>query len=132
MRRSVRTGPGRAAGDERGMATVLGAFVIAGIVVVLGLVAYVGVVVSVRHSAQSGADLAALAAAGALERGADDPCARAREVAAANGVHADGCRVDGRDVVVATSASVRLGLFGMRQSHAVARAGPADQITPVG
>ena len=51
--------------DDEGLASILGAFVVAAIVVVTALVLYTGGAVAARHRAQSAADFAALAGASA-------------------------------------------------------------------
>jgi secretion/DNA translocation related TadE-like protein len=87
--------------------------------------AYVGSAVIARHRAQAAADLAALAAAGRLARGADSACAYAAAVAQAMQAAVGQCAVDELDVVVSVDITVALGRFGVGRAHAVARAGPA-------
>ncbi|GHH39452.1 Rv3654c family TadE-like protein [Streptomyces candidus] len=87
-------------------------------VVFAGVLAMAQVVVA-RHRAGGGADLAALAAAGAWARGEEVACGRAVEVAAAQGVRVVECAVRGE--VADVSAAVSVG------PHAVvvrSRAGP--------
>lgn len=114
--------------DDRGFATVLGAFAIAALVATTIAVSYVGAAVVARHRAQSAADLAALAAAGEQVRGDRDPCATAREIVDEQKTGAQLVRcapVDG-DVVVSTAVPVPLGPFGLRRAEASARAGPVE------
>lgn len=113
-------------GDERGSATVTGAYVIAGITVLVLLVLYVAAAVVARHRAQSAADLSALAAAAQQVVGAEDPCVAARQIAAAQEVSARvvGCSVRGEDMMVGVEVPVSLGPFGIRTATARARAGP--------
>lgn len=85
-----------------------------------------GSAVAARHRAQSAADLAALAAAGALADGAQAACAQALAVAEAMSSTVETCSVTGLDVVVAVDVSVALGRLGMGTARAVARAGPVD------
>ena len=88
---------------------------------ITGAGAYLGSVVVARHRAQAAADLAALAAAGALPSGVAAACGRATAVAREMRVDDARCRVDGLDVVV--TARVRVAFAGVAQ--AAARAGPA-------
>jgi len=114
--------------DDRGNATLLGAFAVAALAAILVLVIYVGAAVLARHRAQSAADLSALAAAVDHVGGEPDPCAAARQSAAAQQPRADlvECRIDGEDVVVSVRVPVDLGTFGVRAATAKARAGPVE------
>ncbi|OBI90881.1 helicase [Mycobacterium asiaticum] len=99
---------------------MLAAAMIAVLLSVTGAGAWVGAVVVARHRAQSAADLAALAAAAQLPRGAESACARARAVATrVGGVE---CWVDGLDVVVTVQVPVPVA----GAARASARAGPTD------
>ena len=102
---------------------------IAGLAVLLVAVIYLGAAVLARHRAQHAADLGALAAAVEAVSGADDPCARARELTAEQdgGPRVTRCAPDGQDVLVAVAVRVRLGGWGVRDATAQARAGPAGQ-----
>ncbi|MDR0847922.1 MAG: pilus assembly protein TadG-related protein [Propionibacteriaceae bacterium] len=84
-----------ARGSERGIGTVLTAFVIGmlALCVVGGLVGYTWV--HARHEAQAASDLAALAAAQGAAFGDSDAgaCGRAGQVATANGAHLLTCEV---------------------------------------
>ena len=119
--------PGR---NDEGFSTVAGAAVVAALAVLLVGALYVGAAVLARHRAQSAADLSALAAASAQLDG-DDGCAAARSlVSAQEGAPViDRCVVDGDDVQVWVTVSVRLGRLGVKEAVAVARAGPADGVT---
>ncbi|MGV9712678.1 Rv3654c family TadE-like protein [Gordonia sp. NPDC003424] len=114
--------------DDRGVATVLGAFAIAALMAAIVAGLYLGAAVLARHRAQSAADLAALAAAMRHVDGAADPCATARAVAAEQRTGAElvSCGAVGADVVVRAGVRVALGPFGLRQAVASARAGPVD------
>ena len=90
---------------------------------------YLGAAVIARHRAQASADLAALAAAGALAGGAQAACAHAVAVAEAMGASIAQCEVTGLDVVVAVDVSVALGRLAVGPARAVARAGPVDHAT---
>lgn len=95
-----------------------------------------GAAVLARHRAEGAADLAALAAAGAIGVGGD-PCARATAIAAANGARLRSCAVelagDGRSGTVAVRVAVRVSLpvVGLRDSVASARAGRLRRPCPV-
>ncbi|MBL1077313.1 flp pilus-assembly TadE/G-like family protein [Nocardia sp. 2] len=89
------------------------------------LIGQVGVAAVGRHHAQSAADLAALAAAGALDQGAAAGCARAGEIARRMGVRVVDCVVAEWDVTVTVEARMSLGLLGERPVRTMARAGPA-------
>lgn len=107
--------------EQRGAATLLAVALTA----VLGLVAVIGVgvggLVSAHRRVSGAADLAALAAAAARERGLD-PCATAVAVADRNGATVTECSVDPSSVLVALQSEVS-GLDGVRV-RARARAGP--------
>lgn len=78
-----------------------------------------------QHQVDGSADLAAIAAAAALQRG-DDACRAASATAGANHVTLSSCRVEGLDVVVGVQARVNLP-FGLHPwAHADSRAGPAS------
>jgi secretion/DNA translocation related TadE-like protein len=100
------------------MMTVLLAITLGGV--------YVGSAVIARHTAQSAADLAALAAATHLVDGADAACAQASALARAMHAAVARCVVEDLDVVVTTEANVPFGRFGGSAARATARAGPAD------
>lgn len=112
--------------DDRGFATLLGAFAIATITSVAVALLYVGGAVVARHRAQSAADLAALAAAQQHVLAAPDPCLAAAEITRVQrvGARIERCDVDGIDVVLTIAVPVRLGPFGVWDALASARAGP--------
>ena len=115
MRRRIRA----LARDESGGATVLACFTLAALVVVTAALVHVGGVVVSRHRAQSAADLAALAAAYALDGGGESACAAASSIADRS--------VDGWQVVVATTVSAAgSGVLPIGPARAVARAGPLE------
>lgn len=116
----------RVASDERGSATVAGAFAIAALAGLVVVVVFVGAAVSARHHAQSAADLAALAAASALVLGEADPCVQAGLIADRMDAAVGSCVPKGGDVVVSVTVTVDLGLLGSRPARATARAGPVD------
>ncbi len=99
---------------------------LAALVAITAMLMQVGTVVSVRHRAQSAADLAALAAAIGLDHGTDAACAAAHEVAERMRTAVMSCEVEGWDVEVAVTVPVPLSSLGVRDARAVARAGPAE------
>lgn len=104
---------GRLRGEE-GYATVTSAGIIAAVVSLLLVVAGLGSAVVDSHRAHTAADLAAVAGATALYRGAD-PCRAAVETAKLNGARVEHCEEKTPDVVVTA---------GVGRSRASARAGP--------
>ncbi|MFQ6327597.1 Rv3654c family TadE-like protein [Nocardia sp. CWNU-33] len=111
---------------EQGGATVLACLALVGLIGATLLVGQVGVVVVSRHRAQAAADLAALAAAGALEQGAEAGCAQALEIARRMRVRIHECEVTHWDVTVTVVRNVPIGLYGNWTVRAVARAGPVE------
>lgn len=95
---------------------------VAALLSVTGAAVYLGSAVLARHRAQAAADLAALAAAERLARGAETACRWARSVAAEMHVRTTDCVADDLDVVV--TVEVRLAGGKWRRAHAAARAGP--------
>lgn len=108
--------------DEQGGATVF-AVACAGLLIVLGAALSVVAAIVVAHrTAQSAADLAALAGADAV--GAGDPCGRAASLARANGAVLTGCEVSGQVVSVTVLVSGPRWLGQDSDLEAKARAGP--------
>jgi secretion/DNA translocation related TadE-like protein len=115
----------RARRGERGAATVLSIAVLGVLVAVAAALGLVTAVVVHHRMAQSAADLAALAGAGAAAQG-EDACAAAGAVAGANGAALIGCRVDGvRAVWVQVQVTGPHWLGQGVDPVAEARAGPA-------
>lgn len=83
----------------------------------------VGGAVVARHRAQAAADLAALAAAGALPAGLQTACRRAETMVTAMRGVVVGCRIDGLDVAISVEVDVG-GLTG--RARASSRAGPLN------
>lgn len=112
--------------DDRGSVTLFGVFVIGVLTLVtLACVGVAGIVVAHRR-AQGAADLAALAAATAIQHGRS-PCAVAADVVGRNGGRLRGCRVQGETVLLRVDvATVRI-LGRVRLTQARARAGPVGQ-----
>lgn len=94
--------------------------VVAVILVLTMTVALLGRVAAARHSAQSAADLAALAAAATHVR-QSEPCAIAQRVVELNDAELTACRVEGLHVVIDTRVSVA-GFW----ARASSRAGPVE------
>ncbi|MFI6167612.1 Rv3654c family TadE-like protein [Nocardia sp. NPDC051052] len=111
---------------DGGAATVFSCLALAGLIAATLMVGQVGVVVVTRHRAQAAADLAALAAAGALAEGGDAGCAEAGVIARRMGVRMEGCEVVEWDATVIVNRYVPMGLLGVRMVRAVARAGPVE------
>jgi secretion/DNA translocation related TadE-like protein len=88
----------------------------------LGVVA---AMVTAHRSAQSAADLAAIAGASALADAADG-CAAATRIAAANDAGLETCHIEGREVTVTVSVPGPDWLGQTGDLVAQARAGPAS------
>ena len=118
-----------AAERDRGAATVWAAGAIAMLMSVMVFGLYLGGAMLARHQAESAADLAALAAAGAVLAGEQRACEQARRVTDRMGVHLMSCQVREWDALVEVVACPigRLGDLGNATGRA--RAGP---VTPWG
>ncbi|SDS70216.1 helicase/secretion neighborhood TadE-like protein [Nocardioides scoriae] len=127
--RAAARGVGRA--GECGAAAVV-ATALLGVLLTATLAAggVVGVVAAHRV-AQSAADLAALAAARAVQDGRD-PCAAAAGIATANRARLGSCRVSGWEVTVEAVARTGRLPGGPLELHARARAGPTTSLEPPG
>lgn len=88
---------------------------------------WLGAAVVARHRAQSAADTAALAAAGALPSGVAAACARSEALTERLMVRQTSCSVEGLDVIVAVEAPIGFA-GGVVAAQAAARAGPSDRI----
>lgn len=117
-------------GRDRGAATVWAAGAIAVLLAVALFGLHLGGVMVARHQAESAADLAALAGAGAAVAGEQTACADAVRVADRMRVRVLSCRAQGWDVLVEVAArpAGRAGIFGEAKGRA--RAGPLVR-TPV-
>ncbi|MFE9556219.1 Rv3654c family TadE-like protein [Streptomyces sp. NPDC006703] len=109
-----------ARGGDRGSATVWVALTVATMCAVFAAVLGLGQVVAARHRAGGAADLAALAAADRALWGSPDACAKAAEVARAQGAELVRCSVAGEIADVRVRA--RFGPYGPTVRS---RAGPA-------
>lgn len=114
--------------DQVGAATILAVAVMGVLVSVTLAVGGVVAAVAAHRQAQSAADLAALAGAGAV-RDSRDACQQARAIARSNGAALRRCQVDGWDVAVVVSTSVRLP-GGAMDLPARGRAGPVGDESP--
>jgi secretion/DNA translocation related TadE-like protein len=111
-------------GRDRGAATVGAVGAIAVLLSVVLFSLHLGGVMVARHQAESAADLAALAGAGAAVAGEQAACADALRVADRMRVRVLSCRARGWDVLVEVAArpAGRAGIFGEAKGRA--RAGP--------
>lgn len=119
----MRRRPGKARA-ERGAATLL-VVAMTSVLTFVGLVGGFVAAVTVAHrSAQAAADLAALAAAQAIQAGTD-PCAEAAAIAGQNGARVRSCQVQGEEVWI--EVRVATPTWGGNTATALgrARAGPA-------
>lgn len=112
---------------DRGSATVWTAGAIAALMSVTVLVVWLGAAAATRHRAASAADLAALAAAGAVTEGERLACGKARWVTDHMSVEMRSCRLDGADARVEIVAKPPGALAGFGPAEARARAGPAGE-----
>lgn len=110
-------------GAEQGSATVLGTMFIGLLTVVAMLIAALAGVVTDQRRVESAVDLAALAAAAALQAGRD-PCAAAASVGRRNGASVLSCRVRGDIVTLEAARRARSVLGRTVRVTASARAGP--------
>ena len=111
---------------EQGAATVL-VLAVAGVVLAAGAVgSSVAEAVLLRHRAAQAADAAALGAATRVGLGDGAACARADEVAGANGARLVACVVRDAVVTVAVRSSARGWWAWMPAVRLNARAGPAE------
>ena len=111
--------------DEQGVAVVV-ALGLVGVLVLVAAVCVGSVAIVLAHRrAQVAADLAALAAASALQRGID-PCGVASRIAGRQGATVTGCVIEGTTVLVSTAIDLPTALGG-DAVPARARAGP---VTP--
>ncbi|MFC9788095.1 Rv3654c family TadE-like protein [Rhodococcus sp. NPDC127528] len=113
--------------DERGAATVLACFAMLALISLALVIGHLGAAVATRHRAQAAADLGALAAAAALDRGGEAACAAARGVADRMRVTLRECRIEGWDAIVTVGVRAGLTAVGSGDAVAAARAGPVDQ-----
>ena len=108
---------------SRGSAAVVAVGVLGVLTTVALVVGSLGGVVADQRRVEAAADLAALAAAGALQAG-DDPCAAARVTAGRNGAGLVGCAVAGEVVTVRVERRTGSVLGRRFTLNGHARAGP--------
>lgn len=111
--------------DDRGMATVWAAGVIAVLMSLTVFGLHLGGVILARHHAESAADLAALAGAGSVVAGEGYACARARQVTDRMRVRLVSCSARGWDMLVQVAARPGGPAGSLGEATARARAGPA-------
>ncbi|WP_127128156.1 Rv3654c family TadE-like protein [Georgenia sp. SYP-B2076] len=114
--------------SDRGAGTVLVLGLVAVLITLTIAVAGLAQAVHARATAQTAADLAALAAATALHRvggPASDPCTLAGQVVTANDAEPAGCTVTGAVVEVGARVRILGRVDGVLVARATARAGPA-------
>ncbi|WP_394360030.1 Rv3654c family TadE-like protein [Amycolatopsis sp. SB7-3] len=113
--------------DDRGVATVWTASIVAALVCAAAFVFWLGAAVTARHRTEAAADLAALAAASHATEGPGAACERARQVAVRMSVTLLTCRWERGDalVEVRSEPSGRPAVTG--RAEARARAGPVDR-----
>ncbi|QLY31381.1 Rv3654c family TadE-like protein [Nocardia huaxiensis] len=123
-----RRGRGATVCDDAGGVTLTACLALAALLAMTLLIGQVGAAVVGRHHVQSAADLAALAAAAALDGGNTAGCARAETIARRMNVRVLDCVVADWDVTVTVEMRMSLGPLGVRPVRAAARAGPAGDI----
>ncbi|MGY6657650.1 Rv3654c family TadE-like protein [Amycolatopsis sp. TRM77291] len=113
--------------DDRGVATVWTASMVAVLVCAAAIAFWIGSAVTTRHRVEAAADLAALAAASHASSGPAAACERARQVAVRMSVTLLTCRWERGDalVEVRSEPSGRPAVTG--RAEARARAGPVDR-----
>lgn len=112
--------------DQRGAAAVLAVGLVGVLATVAVLVGALGGVVADQRRAESAADLAALAAAGAAQAGRD-PCSSARSSAGRNGARLVACAVAGEEVTVRVQRRTHPVLGRRFTVSGSARAGPVPR-----
>lgn len=114
--------------SDRGAATVWTAAAIAALLTVTTLVVWLAAAAATRHRAAGAADLAALAAAGAVVDGERVACGKARWVTDRMSVTLHSCRLTGAEARVEVVAQPPGVLAGFGPAEARARAGPAVDV----
>lgn len=109
--------------DEHGGVTLFAVACLGTLLLVGAGLGVVAAMLVAHRSAQSAADLAALAGAASLAEGADG-CAAARLIASANGGRLEQCAVDGREVTVTVRVTGPRWLGQTADLRGRARAGP--------
>lgn len=112
---------------QRGYATVWATAWVAVLLALGFAVMLMTAAVARQHRLDGAADLAALSAAAAVQRGGDG-CLVARQIAAANGVTLSLCTRDGDNVTVRVTDRLDLPVGPTIWIGAAARAGPDDTV----
>ncbi|MEU3626247.1 hypothetical protein BS329_04690 [Amycolatopsis coloradensis] len=114
-------------GDDRGVATVWTASIVAVLVCAAAFTFWIGAAVTTRHHTEAAADLAALAAASHATDGPGAACERARQVAVRMSVTLLTCRWERGDALVEVRSAESGHLAAVGRAEARARAGPVDR-----
>lgn len=109
--------------DQRGAASVLVVALLSVLLLVGAALGVVAAIVWAHRTAQSAADLSALAGASELQDG-DDACGAAARIAGANQASLTSCRVEGEEVEVEVMVTGPRWLGQDADLSARARAGP--------
>lgn len=112
---------------EQGSGTVTGVALVMMVGVLLVALAAGGNILLAATVARTAADHAALAGAGALERGDVAPCSTAESLASANRAQLVDCEVIGEDVRVRVAVHPTVGILPVVERSA--RAGPVECAT---
>ena len=114
--------------NDQGAAVVVALGLVAVLVFVAAVCVGTVAIVLAHRRAQTAADLASLAGAGALQVGGD-ACAAASRIAARHAAMVTRCLIDGPTVLVATSVALPA-VLGGADVPARARAGPQSNAAP--
>lgn len=114
-------------GDDRGVATVWTASIVAVLVCAAAFTFWIGAAVTTRHHTEAAADLAALAAASHATDGPGAACERARQVAVRMSVTLLTCRWERGDALVEVRSEESGQPAAVGRAEARARAGPVDR-----
>ena len=109
--------------DQRGAASLLIVALLSLLLLVGAALGVVAAMVWAHRTAQSAADLAALAGAAGLQQG-EDACAAASRIAGANDARVASCVVEGEEAVVEVTVTGPRWLGQGADLSARARAGP--------
>ncbi|GAB2564237.1 Rv3654c family TadE-like protein [Kribbella endophytica] len=82
------------------------------------------------HRATAAADLTALSTAQAIQSGAPDPCAVARDIATTNRATLSTCTLTEDTATIKVAVPLNLGVLGTPTLTSTSRAGPTDNPTP--
>lgn len=119
------------AADDRGVATVWTAWIVAVLVCAAAFIYWIGAAVTTRHHTEAAADLAALAAAAHAPDGPASACERARQVATRMDTILLTCRWKEGDALVEVRSALSGQLAKFGSADARARAGPVARRTVV-